>query len=366
MTLKQREAISRRSFLRTAGAGAALATLPVVQSKAQGAKFSWQMVTTWPPNFPILQTGAERFADVVREMSSGALDIQVFAGGELVPPLGGFDAVSSGSVQSGNSASYYWAGTVPAAQFFTAVPFGFTFDQMMDFIFGGGGLELWEEIYAPFDLLPIPLITTSMQMGGWFNKEINSTDDLKGLKMRIPGLGGAVMAEAGANVILLPGSEIFTALQTGTIDATEWVGPFHDLLLGFPQIAKFYYHPGWHEPGTTAEFMVNKTEWDKLPKDLQRIARAAAADVTNWSFTQFETENVKALREIQANFPDVQILRFPDTVLSELKRLTTVVFDKQSNANADFGRVREAVDKFSADLSEWSAVSVESYLPALE
>lgn len=365
MAIQKKSTVSRRQFIKTAGAGAALVALPVSQATAQGAQTNWTMVTSWPPNFPILQTGAERFANLVRTMSGGRLDIQVFAAGELVPALGGLDAVSSGTVQASQAASYYWAGTIPAAQFFTAVPFGFTFDQMMDFLFAGGGLELWESVYDPFGLVPIPLITTSMQMGGWFRKEINSVDDLQGLKMRIPGLGGRVMAKAGVNVQLLPGGEIFTALQTGTIDATEWVGPFHDRLLGFPQVAKFYYHPGWHEPGTTAEFMVSQEAWNAISPELQQIVRSAAADVTNWSFAQFEAENAKAIGEILTEFPDVQLRRFPDAVLARLRELTTVVFDEESTKDAEFARVREAVDKFSSDLNPWSEISIESYLPAI-
>ncbi len=364
---KSKQTVSRRSFLKAAGiAAVATAAAPGYAPKAKGAQFSWRMVTSWPPNFPILQTGAERFADLVREMSGGALDIQVFAGGELVPPLGGFEAVSSGTVEAGNSASYYWAGIVPAAQFFTAVPFGFTFDQMMDWLHAGGGLELWEEIYEPFNLVPVPLITTSMQMGGWFNKEINSVDDLQGLKMRIPGLGGKVYEKAGVSVVLLPGSEIFTALQTGTIDAAEWVGPYHDYLFGFPQIAKYYYHPGWHEPGTTAELMVFKPAWDSLPKELQTIVREAAAETTLWSFAQFEVENARHLVRIAEEYPDVEVRRFPDEVLSTLRGYAREVFDELSEQDADFARVREAVESFAAEIDRWSNVSIESYLPAVQ
>lgn len=367
MTLKQDKAVSRRTFLKTAGAGAALAALPVMQSKAQATTFSWRMVTSWGAGTPILQTGAERFADLVRERTNGDLDIEVFAGGELVPAASGeFDAVSSGTVQASNSASYYWAGQVPAAQFFTAVPFGFTFDQLQAFLLGGGGLELWEEVYDPFGLVPVPLITTSMQMGGWFNTKIESIDDLNGLKMRIPGLGGAVMAKAGVNTILLPGSEIFTALQTGTIDATEFVGPFIDKILGFAEVAKYYYHPGWHEPGVTAEFMMNKDAWNALPKDIQGIIRGSAADTTAWSFAQFEAENSKALIALQEEFPDMELVRFPDEVLAELRRLTDVVLDEQGDGDAVFTKVRDAVVKFADLVGGWSDVSIESYLPAIQ
>lgn len=365
--------VSRRKFL---VAGAAAGLIPVVagcsspsdpvRSEASNSTkkvIAWQMVTTWPPNFPILQTGAERFADQVRVMSGGALNIEVHAGGELVPPLGTFDAVSQGSVQAGSSAAYYWAGAVPASQFFTSVPFGFTTDQILSWILAGGGLELWEEIYEPQDLVPIPMMTTSYQMGGWFNRRIDAINDIRGLKMRIPGLGGKVMAKAGASVVLLPGAEIYTALQTGTIDATEWVGPYHDNILGFPQIAKYYYHPGWQEPGPITELIVNKTAWDELSNELQLIVRAAAADATNWSYAQFEVENAKSLIEIEEDYPDVEIISFPDPVLDELERLTIEVFDEESEKDAQFARVRLAMDQFRSRQKSWREVSMESYLP---
>ncbi|MBU0909135.1 MAG: twin-arginine translocation signal domain-containing protein, partial [Proteobacteria bacterium] len=224
--------MERRDFLKKAGAAAlctaGAATLKTPAAWAKGEKFVWNMVTTWPPSMTVLQTGAQRFADRIKEMSEGRLQIQVYAGGELVPPMEVFEAVSGGTVQLGSGASYYWAGKVPAAQWFTSVPFGLN-AQGMNAWLGSGGLKLWEEIYEPFNLVPRPFGNTGMQMGGWFRKEINSVDDFKGLKMRIPGLGGKVVAKAGGTVVLKPAAEIFTSLERGVIDATEWVGPLHDL-----------------------------------------------------------------------------------------------------------------------------------------
>jgi TRAP-type mannitol/chloroaromatic compound transport system substrate-binding protein len=226
--------MSRRKFIRNiAGAGAAL-TAGTIAAPANAAKkrFMWKLVTTWPPNFPIFQEGVERFAKEVKKISDGRLTIQVFAGGQLVPPLQTFDAVSQGTVQMGHGAAYYWAGKVPAAQFFTAVPFGMNAQGMNAWFYGGGGLELWREVYKPFGLTPFPMGNTGVQMGGWFRKKIDKVGDLKGLKMRIPGLGGKVMAKAGVNPVLMAGGEIYTALERGALDATEWVGPYHDLRLG--------------------------------------------------------------------------------------------------------------------------------------
>ena len=203
--------------------------------------FNWRLVTSWPKNYPGLGMAPERIADLVEEMSDGQMKITVYGAEEQVPAFGVFDAVSSGSHQMGHSGGYFWKGKVPAAQFFTSVPFGLTADEINAWVNRGGGLELWREIYAPFNIYPIPAGNTGTQMFGWFNKEINSLEDIKGLKMRIPGIGGEVLKEAGGIPVTLPGGELFTALQTGVIDATEWVGPYNDLTFGFHQAAKYYY-----------------------------------------------------------------------------------------------------------------------------
>ena len=212
--------------------------------------YNWRLVTAWPKNYPGLGMAPERIAKLVEEMSNGQMKITVYGAGEQVPAFGVFDAVSSGSHQMGHSGGYFWKGKVPAAQFFTGVPFGLTADEINAWTNRGGGLELWREVYEPFNIYPIPAGNTGTQMFGWFNKEINSLDDIKGLKMRIPGIGGEVLKRAGGIPVTLPGGELFTALQTGVIDATEWVGPYNDLTFGFHQAAKYYYYPRWHEPGS--------------------------------------------------------------------------------------------------------------------
>ena len=237
--------MKRREFLKKAGVGAAAVAATAVSAPAVIAqkKYQWKMVTTWPPKLPVLQDGCERLSKRMEEVSDGRLKIQVFAAGELVPPLESFQAVSDGTVEVGSGASYYWAGKEPATQWFSAVPFGMNAQGMAAWFHGGDGLKLWEECYAPFNLVPRPGGSTGVQMGGWFNKKINTIDDYKGLKMRIPGLGGKVVAKAGGTVVLTAGGEIFTNLERGVIDATEWVGPLHDLRMGFYQAAKYYYYP---------------------------------------------------------------------------------------------------------------------------
>ena len=334
---------------------------PTTGNAAPAAQtFEWKMVTTWPPNFPIFQEGVERFAADVKDISKGQLTIKVYAGGELVPPLQTFDAVSQGTVELGHGAAYYWAGKIPAAQFFTAVPFGMNAQGMNAWLYGGGGLDLWREIYAKHNLVPFPMGNTGVQMGGWFNKKINSIDDLKGLKMRIPGLGGKVIAKAGGTPVLLAGGEIYTSLERGNIDATEWVGPFHDERLGLYRAAKYYYYPGWHEPGPVLELIVNKKAYETLPENLKKAIEVAAASSNVWMLSQFEAKNLQALRKLKEQ-DHVEVLPFPDDVLKALKGYTKEVLDEQSAADPEFKKVYDAYTAFSKDNDSWNALSEAAY-----
>ena len=328
-------------------------------------RFKWKMVTTWPPNFPVFQGSVDRFADDVRVMSGGELDIKVFAGNELVPPLQTFDAVSQGTVEMGHGAAYYWAGKVPAAQFMSAVPFGMTAQGMNSWFYSGGGLELWRELYEPFNVVPFPMGNSGVQMGGWFNKRIESVADLRGLKMRIPGLGGKVLAKAGGTPVLMAGGELYTALERGTLDATEWVGPYHDKRLGLDRAADYYYYPGWHEPGTALELIVNRKAWDSLPRRLQRIVRVAAMAANQWAFSQFETLNAEALEELKEE-GKVTVLPFPDDVLAELHAMTREALDEEAAKDADFKRVYEAFEAFRSGSDAWNEISEKAFRRALE
>ena len=323
--------------------------------------YQWKMVTTWPPGFPVLQKGAERFADNIRAMSNGRLDIKVYAGGELIPPLQAFDAVSQGSVEMGHGSAYYWAGKVPEAQFFSTVPFGMTARGMNAWLYDGGGLELWREIYKPFHVIPFPLGNTGVQMGGWFNKEINSLEDIQGLKMRIPGLGGKVLAKAGGNPILLAGSEVYTALERNTIDATEWIGPYHDQRLGLYRAAKHYYYPGWHEPGTVLELTINQRAWESLPADLQAIISNAAQAENLRMLSEMEQKNMSALDELRKR-EGIEIHRFPNEVLSRLKTLTNETLIEEAERDPKFKRVYDAYQNFRKKNDAWSAISENAYL----
>ena len=259
--MKRKDFIKKLSVASIFGASAIACSEDKVSDtipQPSGKKYKWKMVTTWPPNFPIMGEGCNLLAQWIEEMSQGQLTIHVYGGGELVPPLETFEAVSIGGVDMGSSASYYWAGKIPAAQFFAAVPFGFNAQQMNAWLQAGGGLDIWRDIYKPFNLIPFNAGNTGLQMGGWYNRKINTIEDFNGLKMRIPGLGGKVLDKVGGSPILSPGSEIYTNLERGVIDATEWLGPFHDTLMGFPDIAKYYYYPGWHECGTSLELIMQQ------------------------------------------------------------------------------------------------------------
>ena len=354
--------MKRRDFLKKAGVGAAVVAATTAKAPAVIAqkKYNWKMVTTWPPKLPILQTGCERFAKRVEEATDGRIKIQVFAAGELVPALGVFDAVSDGTVEVGSGAGYYWAGKAPAAQWFAAVPFGFNPQGINAWFYSGGGLQLWEEVYAPFNLVPRPQGNTGVQMGGWFNKKIETIDDYKGLKMRIPGLGGKVVAKAGGTVVLLPGGEIFTSLERGVIDATEWVGPLHDLRMGFFQAAKYYYYPGWHEPGTCLEVMFNKKVYDGLPTDLKAILDAVAMETNMWSLSEFEARNGEAL-ETLINKHKVELIKFPDEVMSKLRVLSEEVIEEEAKKDAMSTKVNDAFKAFKKRVGTWGMISEKAY-----
>jgi len=356
--------MKRRDFIKTASAGAAVgvAGATAIPAVAQETA-NWKMVTTWPKNFPGLGTGAEFLAKLVQEMSGGRIEVKVYGAGELVPPFESFDAVSRGTAEMGHGAAYYWKGKSEAAQFFSAVPFGFTAQEMNAWLYHGGGMELWQEVYEPFGLVPTAAGNTGVQMGGWFNKEINTLDDLKGLKMRIPGLGGEVLKRAGGTPVSLPGGEIFTSLQSGAIDATEWVGPYNDLAFGLYKAAKYYYYPGWHEPGTTLECFINKQAFEALPPDLQSIVLNACRVANQDMLADFNAQNNQALQTLVTQH-NVDLRRFPDEVLAKLKELSDQVVAEVAEKDAMSKKVYESFSKFREQAIAWQDVSERAYLNA--
>jgi len=329
-----------------------------------GKRYEWTMVTTWPPNFPVLGEACTLFARLVEEMSGGRMRIRVYGGGELVPALEVFDAVRSGAAEFGSGSAYYWAGKSPAAQFFASVPFGMNAQQVNAWIISGGGMTLWEELYRGFGLIPMLGGNTGVQMGGWFNREINSLADLKGLKMRIPGLGGKVLERAGGSPVLLAGGEIYTSLERGVIDATEWLGPFHDTMMGFDEIARYYYTPGWHEPGTALEFIVSQDKFEALPPDLQAIIRSAAMHVNNWCLSTMEARNNEALAELLNK--DIEIRTFPTEVLDQLRRYTDEVIAELTAADPFTRRVYASYDAFRRKAALYSSITEKVFYERIQ
>ncbi|MFK8103079.1 MAG: TRAP transporter substrate-binding protein [Saprospiraceae bacterium] len=328
-------------------------------------KYRWKMVTTWPPNFPVLGEGCTLFAQWVNEMSDGRLAIEVYGSGELVPGLQAFDTVSSGGADIGSGAAYYWAGKTPAAQFFASVPFGMNAQQLNAWILCGGGMQLWEELYADYNLVPMLGGNTGVQMGGWFNREINSLADLKGLKMRIPGLGGKVLNKAGGTAVLSAGSEIYTNLERGVIDATEWIGPYHDYVMGFHNIADYYYSPGWHEVGTALEFFINKKRYDALPKDLQVILQTAAARLNVWMLSEFETKNSIYLRKLVEE-ENVAVRFYPPEVLTQLRSFTEEIITEITDKDPMSKKIYDSYQKFRRGAVKWSELTEKVFYNNLQ
>lgn len=323
-------------------------------------QYQWRMVTTWPKNFPGLGTTAEKFAEMVDEMSAGRLQIRVYGAGELVPAMGVFDAVSDGSAEVGHGGSYYWRGKAPAAQFFTTIPFGMNAQEMNAWLHRGGGLELWREVYEPFNVLPFPGGNTGIQMAGWFNKEINSIEDLRGLKMRIPGLAGDVFNRAGGESVNIPGGELYVALERGVIDAAEWVGPSNDQAFGFHQIAKYYYYPGWQEPGSTLELIVNKTAYKKLPKDLQAIVTYAARAANQDMLDGYTARNHAAL-ESMIEQEGIELRRLPDDVLKRLYEISQEIYAEQAAEDPMFNKVYQSYSEFLDNISDYHGITEQTY-----
>ena len=354
--------MKRRDFFKSFSSIALLGALPsIAKAKKIKPEYNWKMVTTWPKNFPGLGTGAQYLADTINKLSGGRIKVTVYGAGELVPAFEIFDAVSNGVAELGHGSAYYWKGKNDTFQFFSTVPFGMTANEMNSWLYKGGGMDLWQQAYERFNLLPMAAGNTGIQMGGWFNKEINSLNDLKGLKMRIPGLGGEVLKRAGGTPVNLPGGELFTALKTGTIDATEWVSPYNDLAFGLHKAAKYYYYPGWHEPGTTLECFVNKEKFQELPADLKEIILGASKMANVDMLCEIISKNNDAL-EILKNKHNVDIRSYPEEVLNELYEISKKVV-KELSSSSDFAReVYKSYTSFQEKTRNWNKISIKPYL----
>ncbi len=349
----------RRQFLAATTASAAAATLAAPNIVRAQESFTWRMTNAYGPGAPFYTTGPgspSDFAERVATMSGGRLTLQHFAAGELIPALEGFDAVAASTVETNAANSYFWSGKTFAAQYFTTVPFGMSFQGHMAWLYHGGGLELWREVYEPFGVVPFPLNNTGVQMTGWFRKPIESVDDFKGLQMRIPGLAAQVYAELGVTPRLLPGGEIFPALERGVIDAAEFVGPYQDRRLGLQNAAKYYHTTGWHEPATTGELIVAKSAWEKLPDDLKKIVEVACQACVLESLTWSEAVNGEALQDLIEN-EGVQASVLPEDVVERLREVTHDTLATHAAADPLVKKVHDSYMEFKAKHDRWAGIS---------
>ncbi len=324
----------------------------------RGKVVKLKLATSWPAHFPIMGTSVDSFAKNCGELSGGSLEIKVYPKNILVPALQVFDTASASQIDAFHSGVYYWKGKNSAFSIFGGMPLGLTSEEMITWLKFGGGIELWRELYGKFNLYPLIGGSTGPQMGGWFKKEIKSVSDLKGLKMRIPGLGGEVMKKLGVNPILLPAGEIFTSLERGTIDATEWVGPALDKMMGFDKAAKYYYK-GWHEPGSILEITFNKNRWEKLSKEHQAIITTASEAMTANMVEEFRYKNAKALQELSNH---IEIKTFPKDMMIEAKKALDEVLEDEAKKNIDFKRVLDNYNQFVKLNTPWNNISTKHIL----
>lgn len=365
--------INRRNILRGAGIVGAAAVVAACDSNSGSnsqqspgiakKQRNLKMVTSWPKNFPGMGTGAERLAKRIETLSDGRIKVKVYAAGELVGGFECFDAVSQGKADMYHAAEYYWQGKSPAFSFFAAVPMGLTASEMNSWIRFGGGQELWDELSGQFNIKPFLGGNTGTQMGGWFQKDINSIEDFQGLRIRMPGLGGKVMELVGATTVTKQGGEIFQALSQGNIDATEWVGPWNDLAFGFHTIVKKYYYPGIHEPGTALGLGLNKELWDDMDAQDQAIIEHAAAAENDAMLAEFNANNGRALSTL-INEHNVELKRFDDSILSELSKVSAQVLADAANSDPFTKKVFDSFSAARMDSMRWGAVSEQAFMYA--
>ncbi|MCK5274221.1 MAG: TRAP transporter substrate-binding protein [Alphaproteobacteria bacterium] len=354
--------MDRRSFIKKAGvatAATAAASTLAAPAIAQGRK-EMVIVSSWPRDFPGLGISAQRLAQRITDMTEGRITTKYFASGERVGGFDVFDEVASGNAQAYISADYYWKGKHPGWAFFTSVPFGLTYTEMSAWINFMGGQALWDELAGDFGLKALPCGNTGVQMGGWFNKEIESVDDLKGLKMRIPGLGGDVMAKVGASPVSLPGSQIYENLVSGAIDATEWVGPFNDYFMKFYEAAKYYYYPGMHEPGGFISCGMNQKWWTDLSKSEKLIIEAACQQESEWQMAENNANNATYLKKL-INEHGVKLREFNDDVYDSFGEAAKAVMEETRAHSALAAKIYDSFDHARTNVGGWMKLSDVSY-----
>ncbi|QDG76767.1 TRAP transporter substrate-binding protein [Labrenzia sp. PHM005] len=359
---KKAAGLTRRGMIAGGVAGGAGA-LAVPAIAAQKPTVEWKLATSWPKNLPGPGVTAQRIVDQVAKMSAGAFQIRLFAAGELVPALGVFDAVSAGTADMAHTASFFWQGKIPASVYFTAIPFGLLPHEHICWIEQGGGQALWDELYAPFGIKPVMAGNTGVQMGGWYKRPVENLDDLRGLKIRMPGLGGEVMRRLGAAPVGLPPGELFQALQTGVLDATEFLGPWSDRAMGFQKAAKFYYTPGFHEPNGTGEALFNQAALDALPEELRAILLEACRAENGRALAESDWENARSLQLLQDE-DGVTVLPYPETIMTALRETAKAVLAETAEEGPLSSRIYESHQEARQRLAPWSDTSMRRFMAA--
>lgn len=352
----------QKSLKRVLKMTAVVAAMTFVATSASAAEkvYRLKLAETWGPNFPIFGDTTKNMAKMAEEMSNGRLQIRIDSANKHKAPFGVFDMVKSGQYDMGHSASYYWKGKVPNTLYFTSMPFGMLPTEQYAWFYYGGGMELMEKVYSPHNLMSFPGGNTDVQMGGWFQKEIKSVDDLQGLKMRIPGFAGEILAELGAKPTNIAPGELYTSLERRTIDALEWVYLSLDLRMGH-KIAPYYY-TGWHEPATELQFLVNKRTWERLPDDLKAILQVAMKTAAYDMYTQSKHESGKNWASIQSEYPNVEVKDFPPEVMDALRAANDKLLKQHAEEDALAKEIQESQANYIKQVRPWSNISHRAYL----
>ncbi|WP_432698577.1 TRAP transporter substrate-binding protein [Marinobacterium sp. YM272] len=354
----------KMTFARKLIAAAACAAAIIAPAQAAEKTYRLKLAETWPTNFGTFSVPAREMAELAEEMSGGRLQITIDTANKHKSAFGVFDMVRAGQYDLGHSASYYWKGKVPNTLYFTTMPFGMTAVEQYGWFYYGGGMELMQKVYEPLGLISVPGGNTGVQMGGWFRKEINSVDDLQGLKMRIPGFAGEVLAKLGASPTNIPPGELYTSLERGTIDALEWIGPAMDLRMGFHKIAPYYY-TGWHEPATELQFLINKRSMERLPEDLQKILltamKVSAYDMTINSH-HVSAENWVTMKE---EFPDIQVKSFPPEVMDALKKANDELLTEAAESDPLAKEILTSQADYLKQIRVWTDIADRAYLNSM-
>jgi TRAP-type mannitol/chloroaromatic compound transport system substrate-binding protein len=346
----QRRRFVTATTLGGAALGAAASILPKPAIAQSMPEVKWRLASSFPKSLPTLAGGYEYFCNRVAAATDNKFHIQPFAAGEIVPPLQVLDAVQNGTIECGHTAPYYYVGKDPTFAFGSTMPFGFNSRQQQAWMIAGGGMELMNELFKDYNTIGFFAGNTGAQMGGWFRQEIKTPEDIKGLKFRIAGLAGQVIAKLGGVPQQIGGGDIYPALEKGTIDAAEWVGPFDDERLGFYKIAKFYYYPGWWEGNAQLWVIMNRDKWSELPTAYKAVLEAACAEANNWVQAKYDAENPLALRRLVAN--GAQLRPFSREIMQAAYKASFEIYDDIAAKNAKFKKVYES----------WKAFREEEYL----